>query len=102
MQPHMQNLPVCLQKDINAYLSNALPLCIILADNRLLPWYYEHYVQIYSISITNEIGEHEISLRFSDERAYKSVVNEIGLDYELIKGERDIVGFIVDKLRLGY
>lgn len=41
-----KEVKVTLQKDINAYLYVALPLCVILAEEKLFPWYYENYIEI--------------------------------------------------------
>jgi hypothetical protein len=41
-------LKIKIQNDINVYLHQAFPLCIILADERMRAWYYERYIQIYS------------------------------------------------------
>jgi hypothetical protein len=41
-------LKIKIQNDINVYLHQAFPLCIILADERMRAWFYERYIQIYS------------------------------------------------------
>jgi hypothetical protein len=41
-------LKIKIQNDINVYLHQAFPLCIILADERMRTWFYERYIQIYS------------------------------------------------------
>ena len=40
-------LPIKLQKDYNLILGYALPLCVILADNKFEGWYYENYTMPY-------------------------------------------------------
>lgn len=42
-------LPIKLQKDYNLILGYALPLCIILADDKFEGWYYENYTMPYVI-----------------------------------------------------
>ena len=42
-------LPVCFQTEHTAYLSGAFPLCIILADERNIPWFYSRYVHLYAL-----------------------------------------------------
>jgi len=40
-------LKIKIQKEINCYLSNAYFLCIILAYENMLPWFFENYTQLY-------------------------------------------------------
>lgn len=44
-------LPIFVQKDYNLTLGYALPLCIILADNKFEGWYYENYTMPYAILV---------------------------------------------------
>lgn len=41
-------LDVVLQTKINGGLHHAFPLCIVLADSKLLPWYLEHYISLHT------------------------------------------------------
>src|SRR6185295_9479931 len=47
-RPQARQLKIKLQQDINFNLHQALPLCILLANDNIYPWYYENYVQLYS------------------------------------------------------
>jgi hypothetical protein len=49
-----KELDIALQRDINTYLYHAYPLCIILSEKKFIPWYYEHFIQIYSANIVRK------------------------------------------------
>lgn len=42
-----KKLEINIQKKINCFLFDAYYLCIILANEKLYPWFYENYVQLY-------------------------------------------------------
>jgi hypothetical protein len=44
-----RRLPIRLQHDVTANLYQALPLCIILANDHMRPWFFEEYVQLFSL-----------------------------------------------------
>ena len=44
-------LPICLQPDHTAYLSDAFRLCIIQADHRNTSWLYSRYIQLYALDL---------------------------------------------------
>lgn len=92
-----------LQKDINVYLSHAAPLCVILTDSRLYPWFYEHYVQIFSTTYEHSDGSRHFMLDFLErEEVYKEVLIEIPLEFELMREQNDIIHFIRRHIDLGY
>ncbi|MFD0399827.1 hypothetical protein ACFVHI_17345 [Kitasatospora sp. NPDC127121] len=47
--PGKNELPTVLQSDHNTYLAGALPLCVILADEAMRPWFYSQYIQLYAM-----------------------------------------------------
>ena len=53
-----RELPICLRNNMTAYCHHAFPLCIILADDKLQTWYYEHFIQLFSLK-----GFHDAGLR---------------------------------------
>ena len=88
-----------LQNEIVTYLCHALPLSVILADERLLPWYYEHFINLFSI--VDESGY--LKLEFLEYRAsYKEVIYEVYLGYNLLKSESNIINLVIDKINSGY
>jgi hypothetical protein len=52
--PRALELPVTLQNRVNVVPEHSLPLCIILADEKTLPWFYESYIQVYSLHLARE------------------------------------------------
>lgn len=44
--PENKELDIRLQNDVTTYLHYSLPLCIILSNSRLLPRYFEHFIEI--------------------------------------------------------
>ncbi|MCL6591632.1 MAG: hypothetical protein K6U80_16980 [Firmicutes bacterium] len=92
-------LKIKLQKEINAYLHRSLPLCIILADNRFLPWYYEHFIEI--VSYTNNSGGVNIDF-LEPEAPYNNILRWICLGYELLTNISSIVDYVREKIMLGY
>ena len=98
-QPETKVLQIQPHNEITTYLSHALPLCVVLADPKLMPWYYEHFIDLYSITDEKDY----LKLDFLEYRAaYKEVMNEVYLGYNLLKNEPNIIQFIIDKINLGY
>ncbi|HEX3046859.1 MAG TPA: KR domain-containing protein, partial [Bacillota bacterium] len=98
-QAETKVLQIKLQNEITCYLSHALPLCVVLAHPKLIPWYYEHFVDIYSVTDENDF----LKVDFLEFRAaYKEMMYEVYLGYNLLKNESNIIQFIVDKIDLGY
>jgi len=96
-------LPVTLQHSLNVYLHHALPLCVILTQSNLHPWYMEHYLQICSRLQLAKDGSENLWVDFMErETAYRDVMIEIPLGPEWMRTEGDIVTFLKDRLRLGY
>lgn len=50
-------LPVCMQEEVNNFMNNSLYLCILLTNENMWEWYYEHYVQIFYIE--NKSGRYD-------------------------------------------
>lgn len=40
-------LPVIIQEDMSTYLFLALPMCVLRIEDKLEPWFYENFVNIY-------------------------------------------------------
>lgn len=92
-------LQIALQNEITSYLNHALPLCVILADHRLLPWFYEHYIDIYGI--IDESGY--LRLEFLEFWAsYREVVEQTYFGYDFLDPATDIIDFVIHKINLGF
>lgn len=98
-KPDTKELKVVLHNDIVTFLCHSLAICIILADERIHPWYYEHYVKLYTEIQSNGM----LIMDFLELRApYNEVIQEVYMGYELLKDVPDIIDYIVDKINLGY
>ncbi len=98
-RPDAKELKVVLHNDIVTFLCHSLAICIILADERIHPWYYEHYVKLYTETQANGM----LIMDFLELRApYNEVIQEVYMGYELLKDVPDIIDYIVDKINLGY
>ena len=47
-------LPIKLQKEFNAQLTYALPLCVLLSDDIYEEWFYENYVEIFNVQLPDD------------------------------------------------
>lgn len=98
-EPGTKELKVVLHNDIITYLCHSLPICVILADERLHPWYYQHYTKLY----TEVQASGTLIMDFLEVRApYNEVIQEIYMGYELLKDIPDVIDYVVDKINLGY
>ncbi len=94
-----KELKVVLHNDIITYLCHSLAICVILADERLHPWYYEHYIRLYTEKQANGM----LIMDFLEERApYNEVIQEVYLGYELLKDVTNITDYVIDKINSGY
>jgi amino acid adenylation domain-containing protein len=92
--PAHRQLPVVLQQDVHTYLFLALPLCVLLADQRLHSWYYEHYVNIFSRVSTTDRSD--IIFAFVDKYVHQNnVLYELPLfnNFSLSQSS-DIINFL--------
>jgi FkbH-like protein len=97
--PERKDLPIKLQTDITVYLCHSLALCAILTDERLLPWFYEHYIQLFSMAAENG----HVMLEFLEVRSpYKDMMYEVYLGYNLLADVDNIIDFVIQKINLDY
>ena len=97
--PEVKILRIKLHREITSFLHYALPLAVILADERLLPWFYEHYIDIFST--TNENGL--LKLDFLEYYSpYQKVTHNVCLGYNIMNDISDVVNFITDKINQGF
>ena len=98
-EPGKKELKIVLQNEITTYLCHSLPLCVVLADERLVPWYNEHFIKLFTEFQPRDM----LYLDFLEVRApYNEVIQEVYMGYELLKGIPDIVDYVIDKINLGY
>jgi hypothetical protein len=114
-KPKTIELSVRLQYEINALLYYSLPLCIILANEKLMPWYYESFIEIYSHNFRYFDDKYhiereyfgpgylcDINAHLYNRNFYVNLADEIALGYDLLKREPDITPFIINQIRNGY
>jgi hypothetical protein len=92
----MRQNPVLLQKEHNALLSSALPLCVVLAKGEMWQWFHSHYIQIFSSIIVSDGSpwiDFHASFRFQEvleaSTMSKGAALEIGSIIEFLRIEVD-------------
>ncbi|MHB8062513.1 MAG: TubC N-terminal docking domain-related protein [Ruminiclostridium sp.] len=97
--PQSMELIVVMQKEITTWLHRSLPLCVVLAFKKYLPWYYSNFIQIFSF--TNENGY--IELNYLEPRdCCSEIVDMICLGYPLLKKVENIIDYIIENINMGY
>ncbi|EPR14071.1 hypothetical protein [Ruminiclostridium papyrosolvens] len=91
-------LRINIQKDLTTYLNYSLPLCAILTDDSLYSWFYQHFVQLYTL--TDDNGN--LWVDYLEHRDfYRDVAENKIYDYKRLSEEKDIVEFIINKINQG-
>ena len=97
--PVSKELKVVMQRDITTYLHRSLPLCAILVYDKYLPWYYNNFIQVFSYTDSNG----NVELNYLEGRdCYIEIVDVVCLGYHLLKNEKSILEFIIEKINMGY
>ena len=97
--PIVKELKVKVQKDVTTYLNYSLPLCAILSDSNLYAWFYEHFIQIYTL--TDNDGNLWIDY-LEDRNFYKNIT-----EYEIygcneLKSVESIINLVTNRINLQY
>lgn len=85
-------LNICVQREYNSYLWGALPLCAVLAEEHTLPWYLEHFVQLYSESSPSD--RDALHADFYDSFAYQEILETVTLDWAAARSYGDVIDII--------
>jgi hypothetical protein len=97
--PETKILPLKFQNEFTSYLHYILPLSVVLMDERLVPWFYEHFINIFTC-----MGPFKL-LRF-DFLEYEFIRNQfltsIQFNYDLLSDVPEIIPFLLDKINRGY
>ncbi|HEX3046203.1 MAG TPA: amino acid adenylation domain-containing protein [Bacillota bacterium] len=97
--PEIKELTVEIQRDITIYLHRALPLCVVLADPNLHPWYYEHFINIFSATDSQGF----LTLDYLEIHApYRDVIGEIALGAKQMERETDIIQYLREQINQGF
>jgi hypothetical protein len=101
-------LPVVIQKETNAHLFDALPLCIILAHPNIQDWFLGHYLNIFSTVHKHDGVCKSIRMRYLEGGVYLEPhkTHEV-LGYNSVRAEpviNDIglVNFLKESLECGF
>ena len=97
--PETKILPLKFQNEITSYLHYILPVTVLLTDERLIPWYYEHFINIFTC-----MGPYNM-MRFDFLEYYHShnqFLTTIQFNYELLGDVPEIIPFLLDKINHGY
>jgi hypothetical protein len=97
-EPDAKELILNLQREITIALHRCLPLQVILSDDRLQPWYYEHFVNIFS----QIQGDGLLKLDYLEEWGnYRHLINEVSLSATFMAEQKDIIDFIINNINQG-
>ncbi|OPZ83737.1 MAG: hypothetical protein BWY74_04387 [Firmicutes bacterium ADurb.Bin419] len=88
-----------MQREVTVFLHRALPLCIVLADPYLHPWFNEHYINIFS-----QIDKDGyVSLEYMELWGnYREVIGEVSQGAKLMEKVPDIIEFVREQISRGY
>jgi hypothetical protein len=96
--PEDKQLKLVIQNKLTTYLHLALPLCIILDQEKYLPWFYEHYLQIYSY--TDDTGYLQVDY-LEQWGSYHFLTFQSVIGYQVMAEVPDILAFIIKMIHLG-
>ncbi|KYF83252.1 hypothetical protein BE11_45200 [Sorangium cellulosum] len=105
MSARSKELKIKLQHDVNVYLHHSLPLCVILGEERFLPWFYQHFVQVISDSGESIFRGNWPSIWvdfLEGDDSYREVIDDVYLDRAVLKGQSDVRGMFIECLERGH
>lgn len=102
-----KELDLILQNEITTYFHWLLPLCFILAYQRFIPWFYEHFIQIGSFFWDNPGYDKEYIWIDYQEHLTDTFKNGILFDHFLSLGYDDFdksnfINFLINKIDQNY
>ncbi len=93
-----KKLKINIQKDLTTYLNFSLPLCAILTDDSLYSWFYQHFVQLYTLTD----GNGNLWVDYLEQLDfYRDVADGKIYQYESMSEEKNIVEYIISKISKG-
>lgn len=95
----VKELKIKVQKNVTTYLTYSLPLCGILWNDQQYNWLYSHFFQLYTLTDTN--GNFWVDY-LEDRDFYKDIAEYAILDWESLKDESSITGYLEDNINTGY
>ena len=93
-----KELPFMLTEKITSFLARAFTLSIVLANGRMYPWYYQHFVQI--CSQTDDTGY--TLLDFMEPAFPDDIIEEKFMGYAEFTNVPNIIDYVIEKLDADY
>ncbi len=90
-----KELKIKVQKDLTTYLNYSLPLCAILSEDKYYPWFYQHFVQLYTLN--DDEGNLWVDY-LEDLDFFKDVADKHFYDYKSLIEVKDILNFIINNI----
>ena len=93
-------LPVALQHDVNTYLYESLPLCVILSRPEWYEWFLNHYVELYLIDAKKEERYNFHNIRYMEVQMHmrfnrlQEILIYNQLESRVINNKVNIVDFV--------
>lgn len=94
-----KELKINIQNDINVYNHRAIPLCVVLTDKNLYPWYYEHFINVFSYTDSEGLMTYDFLEPWD---VYHTVIKERSLGSGMLERETDIISYIEEMINQGY
>jgi acyl carrier protein len=85
------------QRDYTSFLFRALPLGIIYAHEQMLPWLYQHFIQI--CAQTGDDGRIVVDYGETMD-AHREVINHVKIGYADLVEVTDIVSYLKERINL--
>ncbi|MDR2177554.1 MAG: hypothetical protein LBP20_05870 [Treponema sp.] len=101
-------LPIVIQKEVNTYLYDALPLCIILAHPGIQDWFFSHYLNVCSTVHKHDGTYKGVFIRYMEGGIYfeprkdHEVLEYNPMSAEFIIHSIDLVNFLKVSLESGF
>ena len=96
--PDRRVLDIVIQRDITVYTHRSVHLCIIFSNPNMIPWYNEHYINVFSRTATNG----QLVLDFLEPfLAHRDVLREYRLGSDVI-ARVSFLPFLVEKINEGF
>jgi len=97
MSTEFRELPIVLQKEINSFTFIAFPVCIILTQENLHPWYYENFIGIF-LTDENDLMYKDCDFDFG----YYKTFEVSRIRFSMVNESDDIINMIIKQLELGF
>ena len=91
-------LDINIQREITANNHRAFPLCVVLSDPMLTSWYYEHYLNIFSV-----YENKRLTLDYLEKYAvYSDIIGYVQIGSNLMNEVTDISEYVIARINSGY